>query len=44
MAGGSGGATLRGKEGAEAGDDWARERGRCPGKVIDRPAASMDAW
>ena len=42
LAGGSGGERLMGKE--EAGDDWALERGRCPGKVIDRPAASRDAW
>lgn len=33
-----------GNEEAEAGDDWALERGRWPGKEIDKPAASMEAW
>lgn len=33
-----------GKEEAEAGEDWALDRGRCPGKEMDRPAASIDAW
>lgn len=44
LVGGSEAGTLMGKEEAEAGDDWALERGRCPGKEIDKPAASMDAW
>lgn len=44
LAGGSGAGTLIGKDEAEAGDDWALDRGRCPGKEMDRPAASMDAW
>lgn len=33
-----------GKDDAEAGDDCALDRGLCPGKDIDMPAASMDAW
>lgn len=41
--GGSVVGTLIGKEDAEAGDDWALDRGRCPGKEIDKPAASMEA-
>lgn len=44
LTGGSGAGTLIGKEEAEAGDDWALDRGRCPGKEIDNPAASMEAW
>lgn len=44
LAGGSAAGTLMGKEEAEAGDDCALERGRCPGKEMDRPAASMEAW
>lgn len=44
LTGGSGVGTLIGKEEAEAGDDWALDRGRCPGKEIERPAASMEAW
>lgn len=43
LAGGSEAGTLIGKEDAEAGDDWALDRGRCPGKEIDKPAASMEA-
>lgn len=43
LTGGSGAGTLIGKEEAEAGDDWALDRGRCPGKEMDRPAASMEA-
>ena len=35
--------TTSGKE-AEAGEDWARDRGRCPARLMERPAASMDAW
>lgn len=44
MAGGSDEEVGMGKEEADAGDDWARDRGRCPGKETDRPAASMEAW
>lgn len=44
LAGGSAAGTLIGKEEAEAGDDCALERGLCPGKEMDRPAASMEAW
>lgn len=40
---GSGGGTLIGIEEADAGDDWALDRGRCPGKEIVMPAASIDA-
>ncbi|KAA8579773.1 hypothetical protein FQN60_006866 [Etheostoma spectabile] len=43
LTGGSGAGTLIGKEEAEAGDDWALDRGRCPGKEMGRPAASMEA-
>ena len=35
--------TTNGKE-AEAGDDWALDKGRCPAKLMERPAASMEAW
>lgn len=35
--------TTMGKE-AEAGDDWARDSGRCPAKLTDNPAASIEAW
>lgn len=43
LAGGSEAVTLIGNEDAEAGDDWALDRGRCPGKEMDKPAASMEA-
>lgn len=43
LAGGSEEGTLIGKEEAEAGDDWALDRGRWPGKEMDKPAASMEA-
>lgn len=43
LTGGSGAGTLIGKEDAEAGEDCALDSGRCPGKEIDRPAASMEA-
>lgn len=29
---------------ADAGEDCARDRGRCPPKDTGMPAASMDAW
>lgn len=32
-----------GKDEADAGEDWALDRGLCPGKEMDKPAASMDA-
>lgn len=44
LTGGSCVGTLIGKDEAEAGEDWALERGLCPGKEMDTPAASMEAW